>query len=194
VQGGRFNDVILREDQLLAKMHRLRKKKSAQEELDPFAPEYTDETWHQVSMHAGVHLLWVQCFGCMSLGQVFHVFYVFNVEGRPGSAGMGLAFVVRLAMRHGEECQTLCLAISSLPSDGQPGVVVQFMWCSWDAWQSLCALQLVKQRLKAASVGSWLQAAALPGGAGAKGAAALLAGWKHNPNERKHVATNRRRK
>ena len=29
---------------------------------------------------------------------------------------------------------------------------------------------------------------------GAKGAAALLAGWKHNPNERKHIATNRRRK
>lgn len=28
----------------------------------------------------------------------------------------------------------------------------------------------------------------------AKGAAALLAGWKHNPNERKHVRTNRRRK
>ena len=29
---------------------------------------------------------------------------------------------------------------------------------------------------------------------GAKGAAALLAGWKNNPNERKHIATNRRRK
>ena len=29
---------------------------------------------------------------------------------------------------------------------------------------------------------------------GSKGAAALLAGWKNNPNERKHVATNRRRK
>lgn len=28
----------------------------------------------------------------------------------------------------------------------------------------------------------------------AKGAAALLAGWKNNPNERKHIATNRRRK
>lgn len=28
----------------------------------------------------------------------------------------------------------------------------------------------------------------------AKGAAALLASWKHNPNERKHVRTNRRRK
>ncbi len=28
----------------------------------------------------------------------------------------------------------------------------------------------------------------------AKGAAAILAGWKHNPNERKHVRTNRRRK
>ncbi len=27
-----------------------------------------------------------------------------------------------------------------------------------------------------------------------KGAAALLAGWKNNPNERKHIATNRRRK
>lgn len=29
---------------------------------------------------------------------------------------------------------------------------------------------------------------------GNKGAAALMAGWKNNPNERKHVATNRRRK
>lgn len=29
---------------------------------------------------------------------------------------------------------------------------------------------------------------------GSKGAAALLAGWKNNPNERKHIATNRRRK
>lgn len=36
------------------------------------------------------------------------------------------------------------------------------------------------------------QASALPGGL--KGAAVLLAGWRHNPNERKHVATNRRRK
>ena len=27
-----------------------------------------------------------------------------------------------------------------------------------------------------------------------KGAAAVLASWKHNPNERKHVRTNRRRK
>ena len=40
--------------------------------------------------------------------------------------------------------------------------------------------------------GGWYQVAALPGHD--KGAAALLAGWKHNPNERKHVATNRRRK
>lgn len=39
---------------------------------------------------------------------------------------------------------------------------------------------------------AWFQAAALPGGD--KGAAALLAGWKKNPNERKHIATNRRRK
>ena len=46
LQGGRAHDVILREDQLLAKAHRLRKKKGGQEELDPFAPEYTDETWH----------------------------------------------------------------------------------------------------------------------------------------------------
>ena len=28
----------------------------------------------------------------------------------------------------------------------------------------------------------------------AKGAAVALAGWKHNPNERKFVRTNRRRK
>lgn len=28
----------------------------------------------------------------------------------------------------------------------------------------------------------------------AKGSAAILASWKHNPNERKHVRTNRRRK
>ena len=39
---------------------------------------------------------------------------------------------------------------------------------------------------------TWHQAAGMHHGA--KGAAALLAGWKHNPNERKHVATNRRRK
>jgi RNA-binding protein NOB1 len=39
---------------------------------------------------------------------------------------------------------------------------------------------------------AWFQTAALPGGD--KGAAALLAGWKKNPNERKHIATNRRRK
>eukprot|EP00887_Chlorella_sp_A99_P000508 scaffold17.g508.t1 len=82
-KGGRAPDVILREDQLLAKAHRLRRKKAAAQELDPFAPEY---------------------------GQ----------------------------------------------SD------------------------------------AWFQAAALP--QAHKGAAALLAGYKHNPNERKHVATNRRRK
>ncbi|KFM23199.1 RNA-binding protein NOB1 [Auxenochlorella protothecoides] len=40
---------------------------------------------------------------------------------------------------------------------------------------------------------TWHQAAGL-GAMADKGAAALLAGWKHNPNERKHVATNRRRK
>ena len=39
---------------------------------------------------------------------------------------------------------------------------------------------------------SILQAAGLH--YGNKGAAALMAGWKNNPNERKHVATNRRRK
>jgi RNA-binding protein NOB1 len=83
-RGGRAADVILAEDQLLAKSHLLRAQKKALEGagLDPFAPEYSADTWHQ--------------------------------------------------------------------------------------------------------------AAALPGG-GAR-AAALLAGWKRNPNERKHVATNRRRK
>lgn len=40
---------------------------------------------------------------------------------------------------------------------------------------------------------TWHQAAGL-GTVANKGAAALTAGWKHNPNERKHVATNRRRK
>lgn len=33
-----------------------------------------------------------------------------------------------------------------------------------------------------------------PGARHAKGAAAIMASWKHNPNERKHVRTNRRRK
>ncbi|PSC73917.1 RNA-binding NOB1 [Micractinium conductrix] len=79
-RGGRHRDLILREDQLLAKAHRLRKKKE-KEELDPFAPEYGQDTWHQA---AGLHY-------------------------------------------------------------------------------------------------------------GNKGAAALMAGWKNNPNERKHIATNRRR-
>ncbi|EFN52880.1 hypothetical protein CHLNCDRAFT_138388 [Chlorella variabilis] len=81
-KGGRHHDLILREDQLLAKAHRLRAKKKEKEELDPFAPEYGEDTWHKA---AGMH--------------------------------------------HGS-----------------------------------------------------------------KGAAALLAGWKNNPNERKHIATNRRRK
>ncbi|KAH7625019.1 putative RNA-binding NOB1-like protein [Nannochloris sp. 'desiccata'] len=85
-RGGRNRDVILREDQLLTKKHLMRAQKAAdraaQDQLDPFAPEYTADTWHQ--------------------------------------------------------------------------------------------------------------AAALPGGQ--QGAAALLAGWKKNPNERKHRATNRRRK
>jgi hypothetical protein len=40
--------LILREDQLLAKAHRLRAKKKDKEELDPFAPEYGEDTWHQV--------------------------------------------------------------------------------------------------------------------------------------------------
>ena len=50
-QGGRHRDLILREDQLLAKAHRLRKKKE-KAELDPFAPEYGEDTWHQVSSAA----------------------------------------------------------------------------------------------------------------------------------------------
>ncbi|KAL4438664.1 hypothetical protein ABPG77_006268 [Micractinium sp. CCAP 211/92] len=81
-KGGRHRDLILREDQLLAKAHRLRARKKEKEELDPFAPEYGEDTWHKA---AGMH---------------------YNN----------------------------------------------------------------------------------------KGAAALLAGWKNNPNERKHIATNRRRK
>lgn len=85
-RGGRNRDPILREDQLLTKKHLLRAHKAAEkaalEQTDPFAPEYTADTWHQ--------------------------------------------------------------------------------------------------------------AAALPGGM--QGAAALLAGWKKNPNERIHRATNRRRK
>ncbi|GAB4823751.1 hypothetical protein N2152v2_010797 [Parachlorella kessleri] len=121
-KGGRYNDVILREDQLLAKMHRLRKKKGAQEELDPFAPEYTDETWHQVLLLA---------FGVTGARAVWAALVLRMQQGGCSA--------VRAALMHEE-------------------------------------------------------AAALPGGAGAKGAAALLAGWKHNPNERKHVATNRRRK
>ena len=85
-KGGRNRDPILREDQLLTKKHLLRAQKAAEkaaaDQFDPFAPEYTADTWHQ--------------------------------------------------------------------------------------------------------------AAALPDGM--QGAAALLAGWKKNPNERKHRATNRRRK
>lgn len=49
-KGGRNRDPILREDQLLTKKHLLRSKKASKAaELDPFAPEYTDETWHQVA-------------------------------------------------------------------------------------------------------------------------------------------------
>jgi RNA-binding protein NOB1 len=49
-KGGRNHDPILREDQLLTKKHLLRSKKASKAaELDPFAPEYTDETWHQVA-------------------------------------------------------------------------------------------------------------------------------------------------
>eukprot|EP00890_Picochlorum_soloecismus_P003789 jgi/Picsp_1/4410/NSC_01916-R1_nin one binding protein len=50
-RGGKNPDPILREDQLLTKKHLLRAKKAAAKaaELDPFAPEYTDETWHQVA-------------------------------------------------------------------------------------------------------------------------------------------------
>lgn len=39
---------------------------------------------------------------------------------------------------------------------------------------------------------TWHQVSALPGAD--RGAAPLLAGWRSNPNERRHVATNRRRK
>lgn len=53
-KGGRNRDPILREDQLLTKKHLLRSKKASKAaELDPFAPEYTDETWHQVAAVAG---------------------------------------------------------------------------------------------------------------------------------------------
>lgn len=48
LQGGRHRDLILREDQLLAKAHRLRARKKEKEELDPFAPEYGEDTWHKV--------------------------------------------------------------------------------------------------------------------------------------------------
>ena len=52
-QGGRYNDLILREDQLLAKAHRLRARKKDKAELDPFAPEYGEDTWHQVGGWGG---------------------------------------------------------------------------------------------------------------------------------------------
>lgn len=52
-QGGRYNDLILREDQLLAKAHRLRAKKKDKAELDPFAPEYGEDTWHKVGSWRG---------------------------------------------------------------------------------------------------------------------------------------------
>lgn len=38
------------------------------------------------------------------------------------------------------------------------------------------------------------RASSTPAARHAKGAAAIMASWKHNPNERKHVRTNRRRK
>ena len=48
-KGGRNYGPITREDELLTKKHLLRaKKSSAKAQLDPFAPEFTDETWHQV--------------------------------------------------------------------------------------------------------------------------------------------------
>ena len=52
-RGGRARDPILREDQLLTKKHLMRAAKAAEakNELDPFAPEYNDDTWtnHQVA-------------------------------------------------------------------------------------------------------------------------------------------------
>lgn len=52
-KGGRSADPILREDQLLTKKHLLRARKAAEraasEQLDPFAPEYTADTWHQAA-------------------------------------------------------------------------------------------------------------------------------------------------
>ena len=48
-KGGRNYGPITREDELLTKKHLLRAKKAASKaQLDAFAPEYTDETWHQV--------------------------------------------------------------------------------------------------------------------------------------------------
>jgi RNA-binding protein NOB1 len=92
-KGGRAADIILAEDQLIAKAHLLRARAKAEAArtgaVDPFAPEYGEGTWHQKA---------------------------------------------------------------ALPGAGAPG-----------------------------------------GGVDAR-AAAVMAGWRRNPNERKHVATNRRRK
>ena len=45
-KGGRNYGPIMREDELLTKKHLLRAKKAgAKAQLDPFAPEFTDETW-----------------------------------------------------------------------------------------------------------------------------------------------------
>lgn len=68
-QGGRYNDLILREDQLLAKAHRLRAKKKDKAELDPFAPEYGEDTWHQVGFQCGaLAAQFCSCGQCTWLG------------------------------------------------------------------------------------------------------------------------------
>ena len=48
LQGGRAQNPILREDELLQKLKPRRNKPKADAEgnLDPFAPEYSQDTWH----------------------------------------------------------------------------------------------------------------------------------------------------
>lgn len=48
-QGGKAQQPVLREDQLLGKLRRQRK---AAEEPDPFAPEYNPDTWLQACSQA----------------------------------------------------------------------------------------------------------------------------------------------